>query len=87
MNTKYRWLVLIIAAVLVITFGFQRGWDTTHKILLVVVAVLGVFNLVAPALQGRMIQKMKAMPPEEREKFLARFDQKTQAKLRKQLET
>jgi len=87
MNAKYRWLVWIIAAVLVVTFGFQRGWDTAHKLLLMAVVVLGVFNLVAPALQGRMIQKIKAMPPEEREKFLVRFDQKTQAKLRKQIET
>lgn len=80
-------LVFAIAAALVIATGFQRGWDTPHKILLAVVVVLGVFGVAVPALQYRMIHKIRAIPPEERDKFLARFDQKTQAKLRKQLET
>lgn len=81
---KFR-LVFALAAALVIGTGFQRGWDTPHMILLAAVVVLGVFGVVVPALQNRMIQKIRAIPPEERDKFLARFDQKTQAKLRKQL--
>ena len=83
----YRWLVWAIAAALVIATGFQRGWDMNHKILLAMVVALGIFGLVVPVLRSRMIQKIRAMPPEEQDKFLTRFDQKTQAKLRKQIET
>ena len=83
----YRWLVWAIAAALIIATGFQRGWDINQKILLAMIVALGVFGLVAPVLRSRMIQKLRAMSPEEQDKFLARFDQKTQAKLRKQMET
>jgi hypothetical protein len=87
MKPIYRWLVWFAAAALTVLFGFERGWDTFHKICLVIIIVLGIFNLITPIMQKRMLHKIKNMPPEEREKFLARFDERTQAKLRKQLET
>jgi hypothetical protein len=88
MNKTYKiWSVWIIFTAVVVTFGFLRGWTMFHKILLVAVVVLGVLQLVGPVLRGRMLRRLKGMLPEEREKFLARFDQKTQALLRKQLES
>ena len=86
MTTTYRWLVWFAAATVVVIFGFERGWDTFHKICLVVIVVTGLMNLVAPAMQKRMVQKIKNMPPAEREKFLSQFSEKTREKLRKQLE-
>lgn len=70
---------------MVVIFGFQHGWDTVHKVLLGVVIVLGVSNVILPVMQKRMLQNIKNMPPEEREKFLSRFDERTREKLRKQL--
>lgn len=88
MNKTYRlWLVWIIFATVVVTFGFLRGWTTFHKILLVAVVVLGLLQWAGPLLRGRMLRRLKSMSPAEREKFLARFDQKTQGLLRKQLES
>jgi hypothetical protein len=87
MNKTHKlWLVWFILAAVVVTFGFLRGWTTFHKFMLAAVAVLGVLQLAGPALRGRMLRRLKGMSPEEREKFLARFDQKTQALLRKRLE-
>ena len=85
MSTKYRWLVWATAAVVTVVFGFLRGWDTLHKIFLIIIIVVGMLNLIMPVFQRRMLQKIKAMPSEEREKFISKFDQRTQAKLRKQL--
>ena len=85
MKTTYRWLVWFAAAAAVIIFGFERGWDAFHKICLAVIILAGLMNIIAPAMQNRMLQKIKNMPPDEREKFLSKFDERTQAKLRKQL--
>ena len=86
MNKTYKvWLVWFILVALVVTFGSVRGWTTFHKIMLAVVAVLGVLQLVLAAARVQMLRRLRGMPPEEREKFLARLDQKTQALLRKQL--
>jgi hypothetical protein len=87
MTTTYRWLVWCAATAAVIIFGFERGWDTFHKVCLGVVLVAGVFQLLLPVMQKRMLQKIKNLPPQEREKFLSRFDERTREKLRKQLET
>ena len=86
MKATYRWLICIIAAALIVASGIQHHWDPFHKVLLALIVILALLNILLPILQHRMLQKIKAMPPEEREKFLARFDPKTQAKLRKQLE-
>jgi hypothetical protein len=86
MKTTYRWLVWFAAAAAVVIFGFERGWDTFHKVCLGIVIVLGVFQLIAPIMQKRMIQKIKNMPPDEREKFLSKFDERTREKLRRQME-
>jgi len=86
-KTQKLWLVWIIVAAVVVTSSFLRGWTKFHKILLAAVVVLGVLQLVGPVLRGRMLRRLKGMSPEEREKFLARFDQKTQELLRKQLES
>jgi hypothetical protein len=85
MTTTYRWLVWCAATAAVIIFGFQRGWDTFHKFCLGVVLLAGVFQLILPIMQKRMLQKIKNLPLEEREKFLSRFDDRTREKLRKQL--
>jgi hypothetical protein len=88
MNKTYKmWLSWSICAAVVVTFGFLHGWTTFYKILLVGIGVLAILQLVGPALRGRMFRRLKGMTPEEREKFLARLDQKTQVLLRKQLET
>ena len=88
MNKTYKlWLVWIFFAAVVVTFGFLRGWTTFHKIMLAAVAVLGLLQLAGPLLRGRMLRRLKGMSPAEREKFLARFDQKTRELLRKQLES
>ena len=88
MNKAYKlWLAWIIFAAVVVTFGFLRGWTTFHKIMVGAVAVLGVLQLVGPVLRGRMLRRLKGMSPEEREKFLARFDPKTQVLLQKRLES
>jgi hypothetical protein len=83
---KFR-LAFAIATALVISNGFHHGWDASHMILLAAVVGLGVFGVVVLTRQNRIIQKLRTMPPEEQDKFLAGFDEKTQAKLRKQLET
>ena len=88
MNKTYRnWSAWMFFAVVVVTSGFLRGWTTFEKVMLVAVGVLGILQLVLPTMQGQMRRKLKGMTPEEREKFLARFDHKTQAKLRRQFET
>jgi len=88
MNETYKvWVVWIIPAALVVTFGFLRGWTPFHKIMLAVVAVLGGLQLVLAAARIQMLRHLKGMSPEDREKLLARFDQETQALLRKQLES
>ena len=88
MNKTHKvWLVWFILAALVVTFGFLRGWTTFHKVMLAVVVVLGVLQLVLSAARIQTLRRLQRMSPEEREKFLARFDQKTQALLRKQLES
>ena len=74
-------------AAAVVTFGFLRGWTMFHKLGLIAVAVLGVLQLVGSVPRGRMLRRLNGMSPEEREKSLARFDQKTQALLQKQLES
>jgi hypothetical protein len=87
MNKNLRnWLVWFIATVIVVTSGFLRGWTRFEKVMLIAVGVLGVLQILLPAMQSQMHRKLKGMTPEEREKFLARFDQKTQAMLRKRLE-
>jgi hypothetical protein len=86
MNPIYRWLVWSVAAAAVVIFGFEHHWDPFHKFCLGVIIVAGLMNIIAPVMQKRMILKIKNMPPDEREKFLSRFDPKTQAKLRKHLE-
>jgi len=87
-NKAYKvWTVWFIAAAVAVTSGSLQGWTTLHKIMLAVVAVLGVLQLIGPVLRGRMLRRLQGMPPEECEKFLARFDPKTQARLRKQLES
>jgi hypothetical protein len=85
MTTTYRWLVWCAATAMVVIFGFQRGWDTFHRVLLGAVIVLGISNILLPIAQRRMLQKIKNLPPGEREKFLSRFDERTREKLRKQL--
>jgi hypothetical protein len=69
-KTHKLWVVWIVAAAVVVTFGFLRGWTTFHKIMLAAVAVLGVLQLAGPALRGRMLRRLKGMSPEERETFL-----------------
>ena len=86
-KTGKLWLSWMICTAVVVTLGFLRGWTTFHKIVLAVMAVLGVLQLVGPVLRRRMFRRFKSMSPEEQEKFLARFDQNTRARLRKQLES
>jgi len=81
------WLAWIIFVAVAVTSGFLRGWTTFHKILLVAVVVLGVLQWAGPLLRSRMLRRLKGMAPEEREKFLARFDRQTQGLLRTQLES
>lgn len=86
MNATVRWVIWIVATGMIVAGGFAHGWNPFRKTLLVLVIVVGVLQIVLPILQRRMLRKIKAMPPEEREKFLARFDPRTQERLRKQLE-
>ncbi len=88
MNNAFRlWLAWTALAVMVVTIGSRRGWTGFHEGMLVAVGVLGVLQLVLPALHGRMLRRLKGMSPEQREKFLARLDPKTQRLLRTQAET
>lgn len=79
-------MIWAAATAMVIAGGCMRGWNTLHKTLLVFVIVLGVLQVLLPILSRRMLRKIKALPPEEREKFLSKFDPRTQERLRKQMQ-
>lgn len=86
MNKTLRLWLAWTALAVIVAVGSRGGWTGFHKAMLVAVSLLGVLQLVLPALHGRMLRRLKGMSPEQRERFLARFDQKTQALLRKQVE-
>jgi len=84
-RTLRLWLVWSAMTTMVVVTGNLRGWPRYHKILLVIAGVLGVLNLVLPRLQSRMLRKLQKMSPAERERFMARFDEKTRTLLQSQL--
>ena len=74
-----------MAATVIVTSGFIRGWTALNKILLVMIVLSGLLRLLGLG-HIRKTRRFKAMTPEEREQFFAQQDPKMQHLLREQLE-
>jgi hypothetical protein len=81
------WATSGLLAFMALGLGYQRGWTALHKAMLAAVAALGVLQLLWPALQRRTFRRLENMSPDQREEFLARFDEKGRALIRTQLAT
>ena len=85
MKPQVRWWPWLLCSIVVVTFGFYRGWSTFDKVALAIIVCTGLlrvfFGLIVPG-WGRQLSQMS---PEERAKRLAHLSPEEREKLEKRL--
>lgn len=90
MKHKTRLVCWLVFTAAVVVFGFYGGWSTFDCVALSLAVVYGCVLLFSVLGEGPLLKRIAAMSPDEREEFMAKFNeeerQKLSAKLRDHLE-